>query len=71
MSHAHRFATLLAAALLPVAAVQAQSIDEAAAQSLMKKSGCFKGHSLTARKDGPSFLDVAAIRNVVKVIATR
>lgn len=37
----------------------------------MKKGGCFKCHSLTAKKDAPSFQDVAAIQNVVKFIATR
>ena len=38
-------------------AVQAQ--DAAAAEALMKKSGCFKCHSVSAKKDGPSYKSVA------------
>ncbi|MBV8030977.1 MAG: c-type cytochrome [Betaproteobacteria bacterium] len=37
----------------------AQSVDVAAAEGLMKKSGCFKCHSVTAKKDGPSYHSVA------------
>ena len=48
------FAVALAA---PAVTVQAQ--DAAAAEALMKKSGCFKCHSVTAKKDGPSYKSVA------------
>jgi cytochrome c len=37
----------------------AQAADDAAAEALMKKSGCFKCHSVTAKKDGPSYKSVA------------
>jgi len=39
--------------------VQAQKVDTSAAEALMKKSGCMKCHSVTAKKDGPSFKSVA------------
>lgn len=35
------------------------AVDEAAAQALMKKSGCMKCHSVSAKKDGPSFKSTA------------
>ena len=47
-------ATFLAAAL-PAAAQ-----DTAAAEALMKKSGCLKCHAVSAKKDGPSFKETAA-----------
>ena len=34
--------------------------DAAAAEALMKKSGCMTCHSVSAKKVGPSFKDVAA-----------
>jgi cytochrome c len=40
-------------------AAQAQSVDTAAAEALMKKSGCNKCHSLSAKKEGPSFKETA------------
>ena len=33
--------------------------DAGAAEALMKKSGCFKCHSVSAKKDGPSYKSVA------------
>ena len=33
--------------------------DDAAAEALMKKSGCFKCHSVDKKKDGPSYKSVA------------
>jgi len=39
---------------------QAQSVDTASAEALMKKSGCMKCHSVSADKDGPSFKKTAA-----------
>src|SRR5581483_2691685 len=49
-------AAVFAAALASPLAAQAQ--DAAAAEALMKKSGCFKCHSVTAKKDGPSYKSV-------------
>jgi cytochrome c len=49
----------LACVALP-AAVAAQSVDAAAAEALMKKSGCTKCHSVSAKKEGPPFKETAA-----------
>jgi cytochrome c len=38
---------------------QAQTVDTTAAEALMKKSGCNKCHSLSAKKEGPSFKETA------------
>jgi cytochrome c len=38
----------------------AQSVDVSAAEALTKKSGCMKCHSVTAKKEGPSFRETAA-----------
>lgn len=48
-----------AAALLAAGAAPAAGADADAAQALMKKSGCFKCHSLTREKDAPSYKDIA------------
>jgi cytochrome c len=48
---------LCAAAAMPLAHAQ---VDESAAQALMKKSGCLKCHSVSAKKEGPSFKETAA-----------
>jgi len=37
-----------------------QSQDAAQAEALLKKSGCMKCHAVAAKKEGPSFKDVAA-----------
>ena len=50
-------AAAFAVALASPLVVQAQ--DVAGAEALMKKSGCFKCHSVTAKKDGPSYKSVA------------
>lgn len=34
--------------------------DDAAAEALMKKSGCFKCHSVDKKKDAPSYKEIAA-----------
>ena len=34
--------------------------DDAAAESLMKKSNCFKCHAVDKKKEGPAFRDTAA-----------
>lgn len=51
-------AGLCAAAAMPLA--QAQSVDVAAAEALLKKSGCTKCHSVSAKKEGPPFKETAA-----------
>ena len=42
------------------AALMVDAADDAAAEALVKKSGCFKCHSVDKKKDGPSFKDTAA-----------
>jgi cytochrome c len=42
---------------VPAAAVHAA--DDAAASAEMKKSGCMTCHSVSAKKDGPSFKSIA------------
>ena len=42
------------------AAMPAQAQDVAAAEALVKKSGCTKCHSVSAKKEGPSFKETAA-----------
>ena len=37
----------------------AVSANDAAAEALAKKSGCFKCHAVSAKKDGPSFKETA------------
>jgi cytochrome c len=48
------------AGILALAAGPALALDEGAAQSLMKKSGCLKCHALSAKKEGPAFKETAA-----------
>jgi cytochrome c len=48
---------VVAAAALPAAA---QAQDVPAAEALIKKSGCMKCHSVSAKKEGPSFKETAA-----------
>lgn len=50
----------LAGASLALAAAATHGQDEAAAQALMKKSGCLKCHAVSAKKEGPSFKQTAA-----------
>ena len=49
---------LCAAVAMPLA--HAQSVDVAGAEALVKKSGCMKCHSVSAKKEGPSFKETAA-----------
>jgi cytochrome c len=51
---------VLLAALLACPLAQAQNVDTASAEALLKKSGCMKCHSVSADKDGPSFKKTAA-----------
>jgi cytochrome c len=48
------------AAAIPWMGVRAADVDADAAQALMKKSGCFKCHSLTREKDAPPYKKIAA-----------
>ena len=49
-----------AALALAMGAARAQNVDIGAAEALAKKSGCMTCHSVTAKKDGPSFKETAA-----------
>ena len=51
--------TILLAGIFALPPV-AQAQDAATAEALLKKSGCMKCHSVSAKKEGPSFKDVAA-----------
>jgi cytochrome c len=53
-------AWVAAATLLLAASPLAVSADDASAEALAKKSGCLKCHSVSAKKDGPSFKETAA-----------
>lgn len=50
----------LAGVCLGLAAAGAQAQDVSAAEALMKKSGCLKCHSVSAKKEGPPFKETAA-----------
>ena len=55
--------TALAAALPLLAAMasaHAQDVNTAAAVALAKKSGCLKCHSVSQKKDAPSYKEIAA-----------
>lgn len=45
---------------LAIMPLHAQSVDVSAAEALLKKSGCLKCHSVSAKKEGPSFKETAA-----------
>ena len=49
---------VVAAASFATLAIPAFAADDAAAEALMKKSGCFKCHAISAKKDGPSYKSV-------------
>lgn len=51
---------LLVASLLLAYAAPAVAMDADAAQSLMRKSNCFKCHAVDKKKDGPPFKETAA-----------
>ena len=53
-------ASVAAALATLVFALPAQAVDADAAQALAKKSNCMICHSVTAKKDGPSFKETAA-----------
>ena len=47
-------------ALVALGSAPAARADDAAVESLMKKSNCFKCHAIDKKKDGPSFRETAA-----------
>ncbi len=54
-----RYVAAIAAVFLAGGALIADAADDAAAEALMKKSGCFKCHSVDKKKDGPAFKETA------------
>ena len=51
---------LLAAVAMQLAAASAYAaVDAAAAETMVRQNGCFKCHSITKKKDGPAYHDVA------------
>jgi len=46
--------------VLGLAGTRALAQDVGAAEALMKKSGCLKCHSVSAKKEGPPFKETAA-----------
>jgi len=55
-----KYIVAMLAVLLSGAAMLADAADDAATEALMKKSGCFKCHSLDKKKDGPPYKEVAS-----------
>ena len=47
-------------ALVALGSAPAARADDAAVESLMKKSNCFKCHAVDKKKDGPPYKEVAA-----------
>lgn len=50
--------TITLLSLLSLAS-SAFAVDEAAAESLARKSGCFKCHAIDKKKDGPPYKEIA------------
>src|ERR1043165_7526507 len=48
-----------AAVAFAATGASAQQVDAAAAEALAKKSGCLKCHSVTQKKDAPSYKSIA------------
>ena len=58
--HLTRMAAAIAATMMfAVGIAHAADVDEAAARALMKESDCFKCHSMTREKDGPSYKEIS------------
>ena len=51
---------VLAISMAACLALPAHAVDADAAMALAKKSNCMKCHSVSAKKDGPSFKETAA-----------
>ena len=54
-----RMAAVIVAAMAASGIVRAADFDEAEARAIMKESDCFKCHSMTREKDGPSYKKIA------------
>ena len=54
-----RSAITVATAVFAMGLAHAADFDADQAQALMKKSGCFKCHSLTREKDAPSYKEIS------------
>ncbi len=54
-----KFLILVFPALLTLSSLPAHALDEAAAEALARKSGCFKCHAIDKKKDGPSYKELA------------
>ena len=52
--------SVLAMSMAACLALPAHAVDADAAQALAKKSNCMKCHSVSAKKEGPSFKETAA-----------
>lgn len=52
--------TIAALAAAGIWSAPAWALDTGAAEALMKKSGCNKCHSLSAKKEGPPYKETAA-----------
>jgi cytochrome c len=58
--HLTRMAAAIAATMMfAVGIAHAADVDEAGARALMKESDCFKCHSMTREKDGPSYKEIS------------
>jgi cytochrome c len=56
-----RILTLAATAMLAALPLQAtHALDDAGAEALARKSGCFKCHAVDKKKDGPPYREIAA-----------
>jgi cytochrome c len=58
--HSRTLLAVASAACLATGAVVAQSVDTAAAESLMKRSNCLTCHAVDKKKVGPAFKETAA-----------
>ncbi len=55
-----RLITSLSCLVIATLSGSAFGLDEAAAESLARKSGCFKCHAIEKKKDGPPYKEIAA-----------
>jgi cytochrome c len=55
----NRLASLLLLPVLLGTPMLTFAVDEAAAEALARKSGCFKCHAIDKKKDGPPYKEIA------------
>ena len=58
--HQRMLASFSLVAAILFLATNAQAVDDEAARTLARASGCFKCHSVSKKGDGPAYKDVAA-----------